>query len=215
MAKRSITGPLILIGVFGIPLLTYLFLFVGTEQQFNRVPYQYDISTNGDTLWHTLPDFSLVNTAGETITHKDLKGNICIAGFISPDGEDIKTLALIGNLRRSYDNIDWDKNPDIRFVFLSTSDSLPALQSYADSVNLDPKYWMFLSGDRKEVNRIARAFHIPDFENRTDGKPFTSQTVILTDKTGRARKYYIGTDLSEERKIQEDLIALMRLDYGA
>lgn len=215
MAKRSIAGPLILIGVFGIPLLTYLFLFVGTEQQFNRVPYQYDIGADGDTLWHTLPDFSLVDVEGNTVTREDLVGNICITGFISPDGEDIKTVALIGNLRRSYDNIDWDKNPDIRFIFISTSDSLPALQAYADSVDLDPRYWMFLSGDDDEVNRVAQSFHIEEFENRSDSKPFTSQTVILTDKTGKARKYYIGTDLSEERKIQEDLIALMRLDYGA
>src|SRR5688500_2271335 len=34
-----------------------------------------------DTVWHRLPDFSLVNQLGDTVSWKDLKGKIVVADF--------------------------------------------------------------------------------------------------------------------------------------
>jgi protein SCO1/2 len=34
-----------------------------------------------DTLWHTLPDFSLINQLGDSISWADMKGKIVVADF--------------------------------------------------------------------------------------------------------------------------------------
>lgn len=213
MAKRSIIGPAILIGVFVVPLLVYFFLFVGTKQQFNRVPYVYKIMENGDTLHYSLPVFHVKNIAGDIVSTETLLGNICIIGFFSAEGDHLTNTALIGNLKRTFDNVAWEQSPDIRFVLFSVEDTTGRLDVIADSLGLDPRYWQFLSGSPETINKIAiDGLGIPDFAQ--SAQPSTASTVVLTDKKGKVRKQYVATDLVEERKIQEDLITLLRLDYG-
>ncbi|MEZ4772241.1 MAG: hypothetical protein R3D00_03595 [Bacteroidia bacterium] len=213
MAKRSIVGPVILIGVFVVPLLVYLFLFVGTKQQFSRVPYVYKIMENGDSLVYSLPVFHVKNVAGDSISTETLLGNICIIGFFSPKGDHLTNTAFIGNLKRTFDNIAWEKSPDIRFVLFSEEDASADLKAFTDSLGLNPQHWLFLSGSKETIEKIAvDGLGVPDFKQSL--QPFTASTVVLTDKEGKVRKQYVATDLVEERKIQEDLITLLRLDYG-
>ncbi|MDX2250567.1 MAG: SCO family protein [Bacteroidia bacterium] len=212
MAKRSILGPVVLIFVFVVPLLVYFFLFVGTKQQFNRVPFVYKITETGDTLNYGIPGFRMVNTDGDTVSQKNLLGNICIIGFYSPQGENYTNTALIGNLRRTFDNIAWEKKPAIKFILFSVEDSTSTLKAFTDSLGVDTQNWMFVSGSGDAIVTVAEGLGVPDFQRFP--QPFTSPTVVLTDREGMVRKQYIATDLVEERKIQEDLITLLRVDYG-
>ena len=215
--KKSQVVPLMMLVLFVLPLVIYLFLAVGTKQNFDRVPFQYNIVENGDTVYHSLPNFALNDLYADSLYRKDLDQKICVISFFSiHDDSLMKTTVLNGNLKRVYDNIDWEKNPPFKFISINTGDSPEKVRAYADSMGINPKHWLFLNGSQNEIFRLgSSSFEFPDFINKLPGsEPFTSQTVVLIDKAGRARNYYIGTDLVQERKIQEDLIALLRIDYG-
>ncbi|MCB0836284.1 MAG: SCO family protein [Bacteroidetes bacterium] len=215
--KKSSVVPLVMLGLFLLPFLIYLFLFFGTEQKFERVPFQYTIMENGDTAYHSFPNFTLNNLYGDSIRRSDLEGKICLLGFFSVNDDSLKkTTVLFGNLKRVYDNIDWEKNPSFQFVFVNMGDNPEEVNAFVNSLEVDTQKWMFLSGEQDEIYKLAMGgFVFPDFIRKAPGDaPFTAQTVVMTDKSGKARNYYIATDLQQERTILEDFIALLRVDYG-
>ncbi|MEZ4825792.1 MAG: hypothetical protein R3C61_05775 [Bacteroidia bacterium] len=213
MAKRSIIGPIILIGIFVVPLAGYFFLKLATSQQFNKMPFVYQIQENGDTVYYRLPVFHFQSLDGDSVSGEALLGNICLLGFFSPEGEPMVNTAFIGNLKRTFDNIAWERSPDIRFALFCEKDTTGKLRAYVDSLDVNPDQWMFLTASAEALQNLAEeGLGITDFTS--SGKPFSSGLVVLTDKEGRVRKKYNATNLIEERKIQEDLITLLRLEYG-
>ncbi|MEO1450580.1 MAG: hypothetical protein AAFV07_13710 [Bacteroidota bacterium] len=217
MNNRKPLTAVILFCVFLLPMLIYIFLYTGTETVFNGVPYAYHLSTSGDTVFHRVPAFSVEPVYEETaLSASDLKGYISIIGFVSLEDDSMKkTTVLQGNLKRIYDNIIWDADPPFRFVSISWGDSLEALQAYQARQDSDSTKWIYAMADTSTVWNIAwEAFRLEEFRGRGPAvPPFTAQTIALLDKAGRVRKTYVATDLQEERKIQEDLIALLRLEY--
>lgn len=214
--RSSLTRPILLIALV-LPLALLAFIYLGTKQEFEGVPIQYDIQ-DGDTVVHTLPVFSFVNTKGETITQDDLQGKIVLMSFFSVDGDSLsqtKTKVLFGNLMRTYENVDWEKDPPFLFVSVNTGDSLAVVRAFAARQESEPEHWWFLGGNQEDVIRLGgKGLRLPEFTHATPGfQPFTSQRAALIDMEGRVRKYYVATDLQEERGIQEDLITLLRIDY--
>jgi hypothetical protein len=210
--------PILLLVLLALPLSLFLLINFGAEQQFDRVPTEYDI-VNGDTVVHTLPIFSLRTLDGDTLTQADFLGKITFFDFFALGVDDsftrVQTLVLHGNLKRTYDNVEWQLDPPIQFVSINTGNSLEAVKAYAAEREVDPTYWPVLVGDSADIMALAKAtFHLPAFNGRTAADlPFTAQTIAMVDKVGTIRKYYVATNLIEERKIQEDLITLLRLEY--
>ena len=201
-----------------LPLGIYFFLYTGTTQKFEHVPYAYSVES-GDTVFHRLPTFDLVRTDQQAISEEDLGPYISIITFFAVgDDADKKTTVLFGNLQRIYDNIDWEMNPPFRFVSINTGDSAALAAAFESrrvrETEVDPQHWWTLSGEQQMVATIGKALYVPGFEAKDSVfTPFTSQVAALVDKSGKVRKLYVATDLQEERKIQEDLITLLRLDY--
>lgn len=204
----------IVLAVFVVPLAIWVFLKLFSSPVRDRVPFVYKVES-GDSIIRTLPDFSLTNLAGEEVQREDLIGNICFVSFFSL-AEDTLSRVLHGNLRRTYKNLNWDREPAVRFININTGDSLPAIQAYRDKQEeLDSQYWMTLRGVDSVIYQLAgKSLDLPKFRDKPQG-PFklTSQYVSLIDKEGRVRKFFIGTDLAHERRMQEDIIALMRMEY--
>lgn len=204
----------IVLAVFVVPLLVYLFLWNFSKPVRDNVPFVHKV-VGSDSLVRTLPEFSLLNLDGEEITQEDLLGNICFISFFSVN-EDTLSRVLHGNLRRTYKNLDWERKPGVRFININTGDSLPAIHAYRDTQKeLDSRYWMTLYGADSVIYQLAgESLDLPKFNNNPEG-PYrlTSQYVCMVDKEGRLRKYFLGTDLGHERKMQEDIIALMRMEY--
>jgi len=204
----------IVLAVFVVPLLIWLFLMFFSSPVRDHVPFVYQVEA-GDSSIRSLPDFALYNLAGDEVSKSDLLGNICFVSFFSL-AEDTLTRVLHGNLRRTYKNLNWDRAPSVRFININTGDSLPAVQAYRDTQKeLDSRYWMTLHGADSVIYKLAgQSFDLPKFrDNATGPHKLTSQYVCLVDKEGRYRKFYIGTDLGHERSMQEDIIALMRMEY--
>ncbi|RMG74999.1 MAG: hypothetical protein D6722_01660 [Bacteroidetes bacterium] len=214
--ERSPWTRLILVLILFIPVALLILFYKGVDHRFDRVPFQYDIVENGDTAFHALPDFAFIDLQGDSVHRADLANTILFLSFfaVEDDGLD-RTTVLMGNLQRIFDNIEWELDPPVRFVSINTGDSLAAIQAFAEARAHDAEHWWLLSGNPADADRIGgTSLNFPEFARWEAGNPaFTSQTVALIDKSGRVRKYYVATDLQEERKMQEDLITLLRLDY--
>ncbi len=214
-ARSPLTRPILLIALL-LPLGLLALLYLGGEQKFDRVPFAYDIQ-NGDTVFHTLPVFSFTRPNGTEVSEKDFQGKITLLTFFAVgDDYQSKTTVLFGNLMRTYENVDWEMAPPFQFASINTGDSLAAIQAFQAGMEADPENWWLLYHDSQEmVLKVGRdALDIPELKGKSDGfRPVTSQVAVLIDREGRVRKYYYATDLQEERKIQEDLITLLRVDY--
>lgn len=218
MNNRKPLTAVILFTVFVLPLLIYIFMYTGTETVFSGVPYAYHLDNSGDTVFHRVPDFSIQPVYDPApLTQEDLMGHITVMGFVSLSDDSLKkTTVLQGNLKRIYDNIIWDTEPPFQFLSISWGDSVGAIQAYQARQDSDSTHWIYAVSDTATVYKLAwESFRLDEFmgKNATNLAPFTAQTVVLIDKSGRVRKTYVATDLQQERKMQEDLIALLRMDY--
>jgi len=108
--KSSWTRPILLIALL-LPISLFMFIYLGGEQNFAGVPYQYDIRGE-DTVYHTLPVFTFVRPNGDTVTRADFEGKITLLSFFAVNDDSLsKTTVLFGNLQRTYDNVDWEMDP--------------------------------------------------------------------------------------------------------
>lgn len=204
----------VIIAVFIVPVVIYLYLYNFSRPVRENVPFVYQVE-NGDSTIRELPEFNLYNLAGEEVSKSDLLGKISFVSFFSLK-EDTLTKVLHGNLQRTYKNLNWEREPNLRFIHINTGDSLSDIESYLDKMKeVDPRYWITLRGADSVIHEFAgKALDLPKFRTAsTEPYQLTSQYVGLFDKEGRLRKFYIGTDLAHERKMQEDIIALMRMEY--
>ena len=215
MNKQTKLGRLVLFLVFILPLLLFAFLYVGTKPVFEGVPYQYHTIEGGDTVFHELSTFGFRESGGEMLRREDLQGKIVIIDFFSTRDSAKVTTVLHGNLKRTYENVNWETDPPYLFLSINMGDSLADLQAYVEEMEIDSRHWKMVQGSQEEIYRLAtQALMIPDFvRHRPGNPPFTAQTVAMVDKDGLVRDYFVATNLSEERKMQENLIALLRLEY--
>lgn len=216
MAKSNTLTKVIIFITFIVPGLIFAFLYLGTEQVFEDFPYEYHLIQEGDTVFHTYPSFSFQDLDGNVLGPDELKKHICIVSFFSVHDDSMKrTTVLNGNLRRVYDNIEWEKDPPFRFIAVNMGDSLSDILAYEKKLEVDRQHWTIVRGSQEDIYRLAtQGFVIDDFVRKRPGDaPFTGQTIAFVDKEGFVRRYFVATDLGQERKMQEDLIAILRLVY--
>lgn len=211
MAKKPPRVQLILFVLFVLPLSVYMIVKSISRPQFERVPFAYTITENGDSLVHELPPFSFTDQEGRTLTREDLLGTIYIISFIDPQ-DTLITRILNSNLDRLYKNV--MEGANIRFMSVHTDTS--SLAGYEKAQEVDAQKWAFVHGTREAVLRLGRdAFRLEAFEGKdtTNLQPFTAKDIALVDKAGRVRKYYAGTDLGNVRTITDDLRSLIVMEY--
>lgn len=90
------------------------------------------------------------------------------------------------------------------------SDSTAQLKLYSERFGIQSKNWQLLTGDKKEIYRLARnEFKILATDG--DGGPndfIHSEKLVLVDKQKRIRGYYDGTDMTEVKQLIKDILKL-------
>ncbi|HEU4634364.1 MAG TPA: SCO family protein [Flavisolibacter sp.] len=224
MSKKAVYG--ILVALL-LPLIGYFALKQATEGAV-VLPRHYlpdsvvTRTKNGkqyyDTIWHTLPDFSLTNQLGQQVSWKDLEGKIVVADFFFTHCPTICP-GMTNNMKKLQDGIknsDKAGNRDADFIqFLSFSidperDSVAQLKKWADRFQIDPQNWWLLTGDRKAIYDLS----INDMKLLAqDGGPVDSNFLhtdffVLIDKNRNIRGYYHGLDTNALSRLSEDVILL-------
>ena len=158
--------------------------------------------------------FSFINQDSLLVTNADVNGKVYVAEYffttcpgICPD--------MNQNLRTVYD--EFKQDPDF-LILAHTSDpetdSPQVLKAYADSMQVDTKKWIFLTGRKDSLYNMARqSYTIDDPANNLksiDDDFVHSQFWALVDKEGNVRKIYDGLKQSEVRSMIREIRKLLK-----
>jgi protein SCO1/2 len=156
---------------------------------------------------HRIGEFELIDQQGKGFSEKQLKDKVYVADFffttcptICPD--------MSGQLKRVQEAT--DKYPDFRIVSHTVQpevDSPAVLQAYAERYEANPDRWIFLTGDKRELYRLARKQY---FAATTEGDGgvndfIHTENFVLVDKEKRIRGFYDGTSAESVDKLIEDI----------
>lgn len=162
-----------------------------------------------DTLYHTIPDFTLTDQYGKEFSGNILDGKIYVADFFfTTCGNPTLCPRMSSELKRVQEVYKGEN--DIKIVSFTVdpqNDTPEVLKKYAQSYHALKGQWYFLTGNKADIYRLAfEAFKINALEEVETIKPdFLHATkFILVDRQGRIRGYYEGTNTEEvDRLITE------------
>ncbi|MBK9938495.1 MAG: SCO family protein [Chitinophagaceae bacterium] len=153
----------------------------------------------------TVQPFSFTNQDGQTIKKKNVEGKVYVAEYFFTHCDGICP-TMNNNMRLVYEEFKNDSN----FLILSHTcdperDSVAQMKYYADSMKVDTKKWIFLTGRKDSLYKAARvSYTIDDPANNLksiDDQFIHSQFWALVDKNGDVRKIYDGLKESEVNKM--------------
>lgn len=178
----------------------------------------------GLKIYGTVPDFSLTERSGRKVSLADLKGKVWVAQFFYTHCTDICPLTVpqMGLLHLEYLN-DPEFRSMIRFLSITVDpehDTPQVLTKFAERFSADPELWLFLTGDKAGIYRLAQQgfkLGIGEQENPTEVKRktgeekeiFHSSRLILVDRKSQIRGYYSGIDAEAMVRLRRDLKALL------
>lgn len=165
-----------------------------------------------DTIYQTVPVFSLLNQDSILVTNETVKGKIYVADFFFTSCPTICPI-MKKEMIRVYEKFKGNH----QVVILSHTidpdyDTLPLLRDYANRLGSDGKQWMFLWGERKQVYELAeKGYYASAAVDSTEPGGFIhSGGFILVDKQQRVRGIYDGTSTSDVDKLMVDMDILLK-----
>jgi protein SCO1/2 len=203
----------ILLILAGIVVLSIGIYFSFIRKPAKTLPYfgEKTIGAKGDSLIHSVMDFSLINQEGKTITQKDLQGKIYVADYFFANCKSIcpKMSTQLERVQQRFKN-------QSDFMILSHSvdplrDSVAALAKYAQLHGADSKKWYFLTGDKKQLYDLARHSYLvvaTQGDGGADDFVHTEQFALI-DKEKHIRGFYDGTDSLAVNRLMVDIDQLI------
>lgn len=174
--------------------------------------------TEGLPVLGVVPEFSLTERSGRTVTRAELMGQPWIANFIFTQCSGVCPVlsTRMAQLQRSLAEQGFTGVRSVSFTVDPGHDTPPILQAYAEQHHADANRWLFLTGTRAELYRlVSEGFHLavaersPEEATQTPGEIIThSDRFVLVDSTGQVRAYYHGTESVSVEQILQDLRTL-------
>ena len=158
--------------------------------------------------------FSFTNQDGKTVTDKDVAGRVYVADYFFTTCKGICP-KMNNNMRMVYEKFRNEKD----FLILSHTcdpdvDSVAQLKHFSDSMGVDTKQWIFLTGRKDSLYNMARVSYTIDdpADNlaNMDDDFMHSQLWALVDKKGDVKKIYDGLKGSEVRQLIKDAARLLK-----
>ncbi len=159
-------------------------------------------------------DYRLVDQNNNAVLFPEIiKGKISVVGYIFTNCPDICPLTT-NNMRLIQEKIKKEKIENVEFVSISfdpETDSPEVLKKYAEIRNLDLSNWIFLTGQKSNIDSLikeAGVFAVPN-----DSTVFKSGRKIyyyvhtdriqLIDENGVIRKNYPGSKINTDEIIAD------------
>lgn len=168
------------------------------------------IIEDGDTIYHTIDDFSFVNQDSSVVSNETFKGKIYVADFFFTSCRTIcpkmKTQML-----RVYHSI--QDMPDVLLLSHTIDpeyDTVALLRDYAERLGVESKKWHFVTGNKNEIYDIAQgSYFATAMEDSSEPDGFIhSGAFLLVDQKGRIRGKYDGTIPGDVDRLMEDISKL-------
>lgn len=157
--------------------------------------------------------FAFTTSDGKTMTEKDVAGKIYVAEYFFTTCKGICP-KMNENMKTVYEK--FKDNND--FLILShtsdpENDSVAQMKKYADSLGVNTNRWVFLTGRKDSLYKMARvSYTIDDPANNLksiDDDFLHTQFWALVDRNGDVRKVYDGLKQSEVKLLIRDAEKLL------
>ena len=154
----------------------------------------------------SLPGFELVNQNGEEFSRAGLLGKVWVTDFIftTCSGPCPVMSKQFAELQDEFSEV-----KDFNLLSISVNpeyDTPPVLKEYGHRYSADPGRWVFATGDRSDIHKLAvEGFHVGSVENPV----FHSTRFILVDRDAQIRGYYVSSTLEEMKKLRQDIAQLI------
>lgn len=203
-------------------ILSFFLLVLAIAQGCNEpmLPKQLPILGNkdiidGDTIYHTIPDFSFIDQDSQVITNETFAGKAYVADFFFISCPTIcpKTTH---EMLRIYEKF----RDDDRLLLLQHSidpkrDTVAALKRYARNLDADADKWHFITGDKDAIYEIADDYFSIALEDPDAPGGFDhSGRLILVDKNRHIRSFCNGTDPEDVDRFMGDIQLLLDEQSG-
>jgi cytochrome oxidase Cu insertion factor (SCO1/SenC/PrrC family) len=157
----------------------------------------------------TVPDFTLTEASGRAVSRDDLSGGPWVADLVFTSCGGICPLmsAEMARLVSQTSSLE-----GVHFVSISVDperDTPEALTRYAERYEADRSRWLFLTGDEKEIRRLAQeGLKLPVADgdpSRGEDEILHSQRFVLVDAQARVRGTYDVRDQEAMFQLRGDL----------
>jgi protein SCO1/2 len=162
---------------------------------------------SGDTVYHHIGNFKLLNQRGDTISNASTKGKIYVANFFFATCQSICP-QMSSNLTRVQKQYLY--NDTILILSHSVNplhDTVEVLERYAASYGAIKNKWHLLTGSKQLIYDLAKNSYLVN-ALEDDGTPegfLHSQLFLLVDTKARLRGMYEGTDSLSVNQLVNDI----------
>lgn len=186
--------------VFILPLLAW-FLLSWYENKIESLPVL------GKSKEHRIAGFSFINQDGQQKTLANWENKIVVADFFFTHCPVVcpKMTRSLKKIEQQFSNN--DALHIASFTVDPARDDANRLKEYANQFEINNHRWDLLTGDKKELYKLARnSFMVVATDG--DGGPddfIHSDKLVLIDTKKRIRGYYNGTDEKEVEQLITDI----------
>lgn len=194
------------------PLLLLLFISACQPQETLPILGRRTIE-QGDTVYHTIGHYSLVNQEGREVTPKTFDGKIYVADFFFTSCPTICPTMKTQMLRVYEEFLD---QPEVSILSHSIDpkhDSVTVLKEYAQNLGIeDDRKWHFVTGDQAEIYRLGQSDYMitAGEDQNAPGGYIHSGAFLLVDREKRIRGVYDGTIEEDVDKLMDDIELLLK-----
>jgi len=166
---------------------------------------------NGDTLYHTVPDFSFVDQDSQMVTNATFADKAYIVDFFFISCPTICPM-VTKQMMRIHDRFKTEDRLMLLAHTIDTKhDSVYRLKQYAVNLGVDTRKWRFVTGIKDEIYGIANDYFSIAIEDPNAPGGFDhSGRLILVDKNRRVRSFSDGTDPASVDRFMEDINTLLK-----
>jgi len=170
-------------------------------------PELVDSTIQYKSKYHTIADFSFINQNGDTITQKNYEGKIYVADFFFTTCGSIcpKMSTNLVDVQKAVLN-----NPKVMLLshtVFPEVDSVSVLKAYAIKYGVVDSKWNLVTGDKKEIYKMARKSYLAVKQGRPDQlyDMVHTENFVLVDQKRRVRGFYDGTNKEDIKRLLEDI----------
>lgn len=186
----------------------FFFLFAGTDNWKKKLPVASYVQP-----------FKFTNQDNQQVTEADLQGKVAVVEYFFTTCKGIcpkmnKSMVGIYN--------EFKDEPDFMILAHTSqpeTDSVARLKFYADSMKIDTKKWILVTGRKDSLYNMARiSYLLDDPKNNVESiedQFIHTQFFALVDKNGKVRGgVYDGLKADEMKQLSTDIKSLLKEKAG-
>lgn len=167
---------------------------------------------NGDTIYHTIRNFSFVDQDSAEVTNETFQDKIYVADFFFTSCRTICPI-MKTQMLRVYDSTLND--PEVLLLSHSIDpeyDTIALLHDFAERLGVKSSKWHFVTGVKDSIYSIAQtSYFATAMEDKSEPDGFIhSGAFLLVDKQKRLRGKYDGTKEDDVNRLLADIERLKK-----